>query len=256
MGVLFEADPATHVAVITIDRPEARNAVNGEVATGIEEALDAIEADDDIWVSILTGTPPVFSAGADLKVVNAGKDREMRTRKGGFAGLIRRERVKPLIAAVDGHALAGGTEIVLACDLVVASTKATFGLPEVKRCLVAGGGGLFRLGRKIPITIAMEWALTGEAYPATRAYEVGLVNELCEPGQAVATARKLAERITVNAPLAVQYSRDVVLNATSLPDSEAWQISNEATRKVAKTNDFKEGVQAFIDKRPPEWTAS
>lgn len=256
MGVLYEADPRTHVALVTIDRPEARNAVNGEVATGIEEALDAIEADDDIWVWILTGTPPVFSAGADLKVVGAGKDREMRTRKGGFAGLVRRERTKPLIAAVDGPALAGGTEIVLSCDLVVASTAAKFGLPEVARCLVAGGGGLFRLGRKIPITVAMEWALTGEAYPAERAYELGLVNELCEPGRAVETARKLAGRITVNAPLAVQYSRDVVLGATHLPDAEAWPISNEATRKVAKTRDFREGVQAFIEKRKPEWSAS
>src|SRR6201996_9611340 len=148
-------------AVITINRPDARNAVNGEVARGIEEAIDRLEADDALWVGILTGVPPVFSAGADLKAINAGRASDLNTRRGGFAGITRRERTKPIIAAVDGPALAGGTEITLACDLIVASTAARFGIPEVKRSLVAAGGGLFRLPRKLPFNLAMEMALTG-----------------------------------------------------------------------------------------------
>ncbi|MBO0728049.1 MAG: enoyl-CoA hydratase/isomerase family protein, partial [Acidimicrobiaceae bacterium] len=147
-----------HFAIVTINRPEARNAVNDEVANGIEEAVDRIEADQAVWVGILTGVPPVFSAGADLKMINAGRGGELNTERGGFGGITRRERTKPIIAAVDGPALAGGTEIVLSCDLVVASTAANFGIPEVKRSLVAAGGGLFRLPRKIPFNVAMECA--------------------------------------------------------------------------------------------------
>jgi enoyl-CoA hydratase len=253
---LFDVDTGTHVATITIDRPEARNAVNGDVARGIEEAIDAVEDDDRIWVSILTGTPPVFCAGADLKVVGAGRAAEMRTKRGGFAGIVRRERRKPIIAAVEGPALAGGTEIILACDLVVAGVGATFGIPEVRRCIVAGGGGLFRLGRRIPYAIAMEWALTGDAYSATRAAELGLINQVVPDGGALEGARALAARVCVNAPLAVQHSRGVVIDATYLPEDEAWSRSNEAVRAIATTNDFREGVQAFIEKRPPVWTAT
>ncbi len=153
-------------AVIKINRPEARNAVNGAVAQGIEEAIDRIEDDDSVWVGILTGEPPVFCAGADLKEINAGNAGGLATAKGGFGGIVQRERTKPIIAAVDGPALAGGTEIVLACDLVVASNTATFGVPEVKRSLVAAAGALFRLGRKIPFNIAMELALTGDPIDA------------------------------------------------------------------------------------------
>jgi enoyl-CoA hydratase len=256
MGVLYEPDRDEHVAVITIDRPEARNAVNGEVAQGIESALDRIEADDDIWVSILTGTPPVFCAGADLKEIGAGNARALQTERGGFAGIVRRERTKPIIAAVDGPALAGGTEIVLSCDLVVASSAATFGIPEVKRAIVAGGGGLFRLGRRIPFAIAMEWALTGDAYPAETAARHGLVNEVCEPGEALVRGRALAARITANAPLAVQLSRSVMLEATYLDEATGWSKSREAVRAVGATKDFREGIQAFIEKRTPQWTAS
>jgi enoyl-CoA hydratase len=256
VAVHYEPDVENHLAVITIDRPGARNAINGEVAQGIEAAIDAIEEDDRIWVSILTGTPPVFCAGADLKEVGSGNARSLNTKRGGFAGLVRRERTKPIIAAVEGPALAGGTEIVLSCDLVVASSEATFGIPEVKRSIVAGGGGLFRLGRRIPFAIAMEWALTGDAYPAQRAADLGLVNEVCEPGRAVERARALAARITANAPIAVQQSRAVMLEATYQPESDGWARSREAVIAVAATNDFKEGVQAFIDKRPPAWSAS
>src|SRR5690606_6174437 len=186
-------------AVIKINRPEARNAVNGDVARGIEDAIDKIEADDSIWVGIITGEPPVFCAGADLKEINAGRGGDLQTERGGFAGFVQRERTKPVIAAVDGPALAGATEIVLAADLVVASHTATFGIPEVKRSLVAAAGGLFRLGRKIPMNIAMELTLTGDPIDATRAHHFGLVNRLVEPGQALDEAISLADQICANA---------------------------------------------------------
>ena len=193
-----------HVAVITINRPEARNAVNAAVAEGIEAAVDRVEADDSVWLAILTGVPPVFCAGADLKEVNAGRAAGLNTQRGGFAGFVRRERSKPVIAAVEGPALAGGTEICLACDLVVASRDARFGIPEVKRSLVAAAGGLFRLPQKIPMNVAMELALTGDPVDAVRAHSLGLVNHLAEPGDALARATELARQIEVNAPLAVR----------------------------------------------------
>src|SRR5918993_925562 len=191
MSVLFEKRGP--FAVIKINRPEARNAVNGAVAQGIEDAIDQIESDDSVWVGIITGEPPVFCAGGDLKEINAGNAGGLATAKGGFAGIVQRERTKPIIAAVDGPALAGGTEIVLSCDLVVASTTATFGIPEVKRSLVAAAGGLFRLGRKIPLNIAMECALTGDPISAERAHGFGLVNDLCDDGEALDRAMALAD---------------------------------------------------------------
>jgi enoyl-CoA hydratase len=243
-----------HRAVITINRPEARNAVNAEVANGIEEAIDRLEADDDLWVGILTGVPPVFSAGADLKEINAGRAASLTTARGGFAGITRRARTKPVIAAVDGPALAGGTEITLACVLIVASTSARFGIPEVKRSLVAGGGGLFRLPRKVPFNVAMELALTGDPIEAERAYHFGLVNVLCEPGEALARARELSERIEANAPVAVRASRSVVLAAMTEDEDTGWTLSNEGMAKAMVSEDFKEGLVAFIEKRPPQWT--
>ncbi len=240
-------------AIVKINRPEARNAVNGDVANGIEDAIDQIEADDSIWVGILTGEPPVFCAGADLKEINSGNAGALATAKGGFAGFVQRERVKPIIAAVDGPALAGGTEIVLASDLVVASTTATFGIPEVKRSLVAGAGGLFRLGRKIPLNIAMELTLTGDPIDATRAHHFGLVNRLVEPGQALDEAISLAEQICANAPVAVRESRKIVLEATNAPDDVGWTMSMEGMAVAMRSEDFSEGLTAFIEKRPPVW---
>jgi enoyl-CoA hydratase len=240
-------------AVVRINRPEARNAVNGAVAQGIEEAIDKIEADDDIWVGILTGEPPVFCAGADLKEINSGNAAALATARGGFAGVVQRERTKPLIAAVDGPALAGGTEIVLSCDLVVASNTATFGIPEVKRSLVAGAGGLFRLGRKIPLNLAMELALTGDPVSAEVAHHHGLVNRLCEPGEALEVATALAEQICANAPVAVRESRKVVIEATNAPDEIGWKMSAEGMGKAMQSEDFSEGLMAFIEKRPPQW---
>jgi enoyl-CoA hydratase len=240
-------------AVVKINRPEARNAVNADVANGIESAIDQIEADDSIWVGILTGEPPVFCAGADLKEINAGNGAGLGTKKGGFAGIVQRARTKPIIAAVDGPALAGGTEIVLSCDLVVASTTATFGIPEVKRSLVAGAGGLFRLGRKLPMNVAMELTLTGDPIDATRAHHFGLVNRLVEPGQALDEAIALAEQICANAPVAVRASRQVVLEATHAPDDVGWRMSAEGMAKAMQSEDFREGLTAFIEKRPPAW---
>lgn len=246
-----------HVAVMTINRPEARNAVNTDVAQGLEAAIDRLEADDDAWVGVLTGAQTdkgwIFSAGADLKQMSVDPG-GMTTRKGGFAGIVQRERTKPIIAAVDGPALAGGTEIVLACDLVVASDTAVFGIPEVKRNLVAGAGGLFRLPRKIPRNIAMELALTGRLdFPAERAHHFGLVNHLTEEGNALTRAVELAEQITEAAPLAVRESRAIILAATDEPDEVGWKLSGDGMMKMFGTEDFSEGLNAFIEKRSPEW---
>ena len=246
-----------HVAVLTINRPEARNAVNTDVAKGIEEGIDRLEADDDAWVGIITGSQTnkgwIFCAGADLKQMSVDPA-GMVTEKGGFAGFVQRERTKPVIAAVDGPALAGGTEIVLACDMVVASESAVFGIPEVKRNLVAGAGGLFRLPRKIPRNIAMELALTGRLdFPASDAHKYGLVNRLCAEGTALETAMELASQIAEAAPLAVRESRAIILASTDEPDEVGWKLSGEGMMKMFTTEDFGEGLNAFIEKRAPEW---
>ncbi len=246
-----------HMAVITINRPDARNAVNTDVAQGIEAAIDQLEADDNAWVGVLTGAQTakgwIFSAGADLKQMSTDPG-GMMTQKGGFAGIVQRERTKPIIAAVDGPALAGGTEIVLACDMVVASETAVFGIPETKRNLVAAGGGLFRLPRKIPRNIAMELALTGRLdFPAERAYHFGLVNHLTEEGEALAGALKLAEQICEAAPLAVRESRKIVIECTDQPDELGWKMSGDGIMKMFGTEDFTEGITAFAEKRAPQW---
>ena len=243
-----------HLAVITLNRPEARNAVNPEVAYELEAAVDVTEADPDVWLAILTGTPPAFCAGADLKAVASDGGRGIHTERGGFAGFVKRGRAKPMIAAVEGPALAGGTEIVLACDLVTAGRSATFGIPEVKRSLVACAGGLFRLGRKIPLNVAMECTLTGDPITAERAYGFGLVNTLTEDGGAMEAARELAARVLANAPVSVRESRAVVADCTFGPDSEAWHASAQAMSKAVHAEDHREGLTAFIEKRPPQWT--
>jgi enoyl-CoA hydratase len=242
------------LAVITINRPEAKNAVNGDVAEGIEAAIDQLEEDDSVFVGVITGAGDVFCAGADLKAINSGDAARLNTQRGGFGGITNRERTKPIIAAVDGPALAGGCEIVLACDLVVASTQARFGVPEVKRSLVAAAGGLFRLGRKLPRNIAMELIMTGDPISAERAHGYGLVNDLVEPGEALAAAEALAQRICANAPVAVRESRKVALAATDAEDSVGWTMSMEAMGVAMSSADFSEGLTAFIEKRDPQWT--
>ena len=250
---MVEYEVRGHVAVLTINRPEARNAVNGAVAAGMEEAIDRMEEDPDVWIGVLTGKGPAFSAGADLKAVSTGEGGSLATERGGFGGIVSRQRTKPLIAACDGPALAGGTEIVLSCDLVVASTNARFGVPEVKRSLVAAAGGLFRLAKVLPRNVAAELILTGDPISAERAHHFGMVNQLCEPGEALDTALALAERIAVNAPLAVRESLAVMRAAEGLDDDEALRLSGQAMGRLAKTEDYAEGPRAFIEKRDPQW---
>lgn len=247
-----------HVAVITLDRPEARNAVDGSVARGLEDAVDRLEADRDVWVAVLraetTGQArPVFCAGADLKLLASGGGAQMYTERGGFAGFVYRERTKPIIVAVDGLATAGGLEIVLAADIVVASTAAAFGLAEVKRSLIAAAGGLFRLPRAIGRSAAMDAILTGEPITGTRAHELGLVSRLTEPGGAFDEAMRVALAIAEAAPLAVAASRAVALRADE-DDETLRRLSDALLESVIATDDHVEGLNAFVDKRPPRWT--
>lgn len=241
------------VLIIRLNRPEARNAINGSVAAGMEAALDVLEDDPEVWVGVLTGSREFFCAGADLKVISAGGGGELYTERGGFGGLVLRKRTKPLIAAVEGPAVAGGTELCLAADLVVASRTARFGIPEVKRSLVAAAGGLYRLPRVLPRNVALELGLTGDPLDATRAYEHGFVNVLSEPGEALAAALALAERISVNAPLAVQATLRLMDELRGVSDAEADRASARAMADLSHTEDYAEGPKAFIEKRPPVW---
>ena len=248
------------IGIITLNRPEARNAVNGDVASGVEAAIDAIEADDDIWVGIVTANTagqekPVFCAGADLKAINSGNAGGLSTKRGGFAGIAYRERRKPIIVAVDGLATAGGCEIVLSCDLVVASNRSSFGLAEVKRNLIAGAGGLFRLPRAIGRGAALEVILTGEPLAAQRAYELGLVNHVVAPDQVMPKALEIAERICAAAPLAVWASRKVVLASAFETDENLITMTNAEFGAIMASEDTKEGLTAFIEKRLPNWKA-
>jgi len=255
-SVTYEA--RGRIGLITLNRPEARNAVNGDVAAALEAAIDQLEDDPQVWVGILTANTdgherPVFSAGADLKAIAAGQARALDTKRGGFAGFVYRNRDKPVIVAIDGLATAGGCEIVLAADLVVATTRSSFGLAEVKRNLIAGAGGLFRLPRAIGRAAAMEAILTGEPLSAQRAYELGLVNRLVEPGQAVEEATRLAEQICAAAPLAVRASRKVVLAAAYEDDETLKTMTTDSFAGILSSEDTKEGLTAFIEKRAPNW---
>lgn len=251
-AVLFQLlEP--HIALVTLNRPEARNAVNGAVAAGLEQAVERTESDPDTWVTILTGHGPVFCAGADLKEVSAGNGAALSTAKGGFGGFVRAKRGKPWIAAAQGHALAGGLELLLACDLAVAADTADFGLPEVKRSLVAGAGGVFRLPRALPKAVALEMITTGDPIPASRAAHFGLVNIVVPASLVLTTALTLARRITVNAPIAVRESLGVARQAYDGTEADLWEISGAASQRVRQTEDFKEGPRAFVEKRAPNW---
>ncbi len=242
-----------HVAVLTLNRPEARNAVNGELAQAMEAALDQMEADPEIWVGVLAANGPVFCAGADLKAINSGGAATLATPKGGFGGFTTYPRRKPVIAAIDGLATAGGCEIALAADMIVASTNAKFGLAEVKRNLVAAAGGLYRLPKLVGKNVALEVALTGEPLSVERAYELGLVNRITEEGKALDGALELAEQIAANAPLAVWESRDLVIAADWEDESTLQKKTGEAFGRVLASEDTKEGLTAFIEKRAPQW---
>ena len=250
--VLYEVDG--HVATLTLNRPDQRNAVSPELTTAMDAAVRRFEEDDEAWVALLTGAGPNFCAGADLKALAAGRAAELTTEVGGFGGFVRYPRTKPVIAAVRGFALAGGTELVLACDLVVAGTDAQFGLPEVTRGILAAAGGLFRLPRVLPPARAMELILTAERLGAEEAARWGMVNHLVEADEVLGTARALAERICRNAPLAVRESLAIARHAHELDDDEAWERSAAAMHRVRGSADAGEGVRAFVEKRPAQWT--
>jgi enoyl-CoA hydratase/carnithine racemase len=252
-AVLFEViEP--HIALVTINRPEARNAVNGAVAAGLEAALERIEADPDLWVAILTGAGPhAFCAGADLKEVSNGRGHTLSTAKGGFGGFVRAPRSKLWIAAAQGHALAGGLELLLSCDLAVVAETANLGLPEVKRSLVAGAGGVFRLPRALPRALAIEVITTGDPIPATRAAAFGLVNAAVPADQVLPAALALARRVAVNAPIAVRESLGVARQAYDLEEARLWEACGGASQRVRQTADFQEGPRAFVEKRAPNW---
>ena len=244
-----------HIEILTINRPEARNAINGAVSLGFAAAFDDLEADDDCWVVIVTGAgDKAFSAGMDLKAFTAGEAGDIMGAKGGFGGIAQRGFTKPLIAAVNGSALAGGCEIMLACDLVVAVEGAVFGIPEVKRGLMAGAGALIRLPKRIPPTIALELALTGESIDAERALTLGLINRVVPAEQLMEESLALADAIAKNAPLAVRVSKRVMKQAGELPDAEAWAINNAAMPEVFGSADAMEGPIAFAEKRDPVWS--
>lgn len=258
MTKVVSFEPRGRTLLITLDRPEARNAVNGDVASGLEAAIDELEANDELWVGVLTANTagqerPVFCAGADLKAINSGQAASLNTERGGFAGFVYRERRKPVIVAVDGLATAGGCEIVLAADMVVASDRSSFGLAEVKRNLIAGAGGLFRLPWQIGRNVAMEAILTGEPLPASRAHGLGLVNRVVSPAEVLDEALGLADAVTRNAPLAVWASRKVVLASQSVDERDLISMTNAAFADVLSSEDTKEGLAAFIEKRPPNW---
>ena len=242
-----------NLAIITLNRPEARNAINGEMAKTMEACLDEFENDENLWVGILKAEGTVFCAGADLKEINAGNGANLSTSRGGFGGIVKRERTKPLIAAITGTAVAGGCEISLSCDMIVASNETVFGLPEVKRSLVAAAGGLFRLPRALGMATAMELITTGDPLPAQRAYELGMVNKVVDKSDVLGEAKALASRILANAPLAVQASRNVASKAMIDDDSDLWREGNKAFQSIVGTEDYKEGPLAFIEKRPPNW---
>ena len=252
--MVVEREQRGRVGILTLNRPEARNAVNRELATAMEDALDDMERDDEIRVVVVTGRGPTFCAGADLKMVASGRGNDAATKRGGFGGITSRDFAKPIIAAVNGPALAGGFEIVLACDMVVAAEDAVFGIPEVRRGLFAAAGGLIRLPKRVAMPLATELALTGDPIDAPRAYTVGLVNRVVPADRVLDEALVLANRIAEHPPLAVSNARRMVREAPDLTEAEAWERSRELAIEVFRRPDAIEGATAFSEKRAPSWS--
>jgi enoyl-CoA hydratase len=240
-----------HVLVLTVNRFSRRNAFDRATALALEEALDELEADPELYVGVLTGAGGVFSAGQDLLAAREG-ELAIAPRRGGF-GIMAVPPLKPLIAAVEGYALAGGLELALSCDLIVASSSAAMGLPEATWSLVAAGAGLFRLPKRMPYHVAMELALTGASRPATDFHRWGVVNRLAEPGQALAAALQLADEVLRCGPLAVAASAQIVRRAHDWTEEEAWANQQPLVDVVAASQDMAEGLAAFAEKRPPVW---
>jgi enoyl-CoA hydratase len=239
------------VLLITLNRPDARNAVNAALAAGVAAALDELDADDELGVGVLTGAGKGFSSGMDLKAFVAGESPYAADR--GFAGITQRAAEKPLIAAIEGFAVAGGFEVALSCDLIVAARGARLGIPEVKRSLVAAGGALLRLPQRIPYHVAMELALTGDPIDAERGYELGIVNRLADPGGAVDVALELAAEVARNGPLALKASKRIVESSGDWAESEWWERQGEIAGPVMTSEDAREGAIAFAEKRDPIW---
>ena len=236
------------VLVITINRPEKRNAINAEVTAGIDAALNELDDNPELWVGVLTGTPTMFSAGTDISSRDAG-----RTERGGEYGLIRRDRRKPLIAAVEGNALGGGFEVALACDLIVASTTARFGLPEVQRGVIATSGALFRAMRALPINVARQMLIAGLILDAQRGFELGLVAEVTPPEQALAAAIAMAEKICQASPYSIQQTLTAINSQLKDDDAAGWEATQTAIDAILQSEDMKEGHAAFFEKRDPLW---
>lgn len=250
--VLFERI-GEHVALVTLNRPAARNAVNGDVALAIERYTKQVEADKSIRVAVLAATGDVFCAGLDLKAVAAGKMWDTVRPGGGFAGFVYAQKSKPWIAAVQGPAAGGGVELILSCDLIVASEAASFALPEVKRGLIAGAGGVYRITRYLSRPLAIEMIVTGEPLSARRAHEAGLVNRLTPPGAVLDEALAMASRIAANSPIAVRESLRVTRYASDLCEAEVRAVQDDAVKQVLAASDYQEGAKAFVERRAPVW---
>jgi enoyl-CoA hydratase/carnithine racemase len=254
-AVLYET-LGEHIALVTLNRPEKRNAVNAAIAQGMDACVKRAEADPDVRVVILTSSnDQVFCAGADLAEAAAGNGKSMYTPDGGFGGFVAARRTKPWIAAAKGTVVAGGMEFCLACDMIVAAEDAKFGLPEVKRGLIAGAGGATRLAKAIPMAVALEMLATGDSISAARAYEIGLVNRVAPRDAVIEAAKTLARAIAVNAPLAVYEAVGLAKQAIDLDEAAADALTETALARLRLTEDFKEGPRAFVEKRPPVWKA-
>ncbi len=253
---LVEIERRGNIALVTLNRPDARNAISPEVSQEMAAVLDEVEGNRDLRAVVLTGRGEVFSAGADLKVVASGRANDIARGKGGFAGIVTRDFPKPIIAAVNGPALAGGFEIVLSCDLVVAAETARFGIPEVKRGLMAAAGGLIRLPKRVPLAVALELAMTGDPIDASRALALGLVNRVVPADRVVDEAIALADRIGENSPIAVRNSRQLVREAAEMSEADGWARTLELMMPVFESGDAVEGATAFAEKRAPVWRSS
>ncbi|MAK60817.1 MAG: enoyl-CoA hydratase [Ponticaulis sp.] len=248
--ILTERDG--NVLIITVNRAaDARNAFDRETADLMEAAIDQLDAEDSLFAGIITGAGNTFSAGADLKAVRRG-ERPRTERRGGF-GLFKEPSRKPLVAAVEGYAVAGGFELALACDIIIAATNSKFGLPEVKHNLVAVGGGLFRLPKRMPYHIAMDLALTGDIREAAFFHQYGVVHNLVEPGETLAAAKAYIDRILQNGPTALAATKEIVANAVDWTEADAWQFQQKAAEKALQSEDRAEGLAAFAEKRKPVW---
>ena len=252
MPELVMTEVRDRVMIITVNRPEARNAINYETAHLLADAFDELDSNPDVYVGILTGAGNTFSSGMDLKAFARDGQRPLVDGRG-FAGLCERPPSKPIIAAVEGYALAGGCEMALACDLIVAANNANFGLPEVKRGIVPGAGGMLRLPARIPYHLAMEVILTGSMFPAQRAHEAGLVNRLVEPGQALDAALELAAIIASNGPLAVRTAKQIVTQSRDWRQEDMFDLQRPRVAHIFTSADAKEGATAFAEKREPVW---